>query len=72
MAGVDVPFDQLPLPRLIEIVQTLDGFKGLRLRQRGIQWSYDHALALPAGSVKKLAFCVGVVAIGLIGLTAVQ
>jgi len=35
--GVDVPFDTLPLPRLIEIVQTPDGFdpQGLRLRLTG-------------------------------------
>jgi cell division transport system permease protein len=74
--GVDVSFEKLPLPRLIEIILTPDGFdpQGLRLRLTGelpsavlddhIRWRRPLVQAANWLSV------LGVVAIGLIGLTS--
>ena len=74
--GVDVPFDKLPLPRLIEIVQTPDGFdpQGLRLRLTGELPSAvldDHVRwRRPLVQAANWLSMLGVVAIGLIGLTS--
>ena len=74
--GVDVPFDKLPLPRLIEIVQTPDGFdpQGLRLRLTGELPSAvldDHVRwRRPLVQAANWLSLLGVVAIGLIGLTS--
>ena len=74
--GIDVPIETLPLPRLIEIVQTADGFdpQGLRLRLTGelpgavlddhVRWRQPLVQAANWLSV------LGAVAIGLIGLTS--
>ncbi len=72
--GVDVPFDKLPLPRLIEIVQTPDGFdpQGLRLRLTGELPSAvldDHVRwRRPLVQAANWLSVLGMVAIGLIGL----
>lgn len=74
--GVDVPFDRLPLPRLIEIVQTPDGFdpQGLRLRLTGELPSAvldDHVRwRRPLVQAANWLSVLGVVAIGLIGMTS--
>jgi cell division transport system permease protein len=74
--GIDVPFDKLPLPRLIEIVQTPDGFdsQGLRLRLTGELPSAvldDHVRwRRPLVQAANWLSVLGVVAIGLIGLTS--
>ncbi len=74
--GVDVPFDQLPLPRLIEITQTPDGFdpQGLRLRLSGELPSAvldDHVRwRRPLVQAANWLTLLGVIAIGLIGLTS--
>jgi len=74
--GVDVPFDKLPLPRLIEIVQTPDGFdpQGLRLRLTGELPSAvldDHVRwRRPLVQAANWLSVLGMVAIGLIGLTS--
>ena len=74
--GVDVPFDKLPLPRLIEIIQTPDGFEpqGLRLRLTGELPSAvldDHVRwRRPLVQAANWLSVLGVVAIGLIGLTS--
>ena len=74
--GVDVPFDKLPLPRLIEIFQTPDGFdpQGLRLRLTGELPSAvldDHVRwRRPLVQAANWLSMLGVVAIGLIGLTS--
>jgi len=74
--GVDVPFDKLPLPRLIEIVQTSDGFdpQGLRLRLTGELPSAvldDHVRwRRPLVQAANWLSVLGVLAIGLIGLTS--
>ena len=74
--GVDVPFDKLPLPRLIEIVQTPDGFdpQGLRLRLTGELPSAvldDHVRwRRPLVQAANWLSVLGVVAIGLIGMTS--
>jgi cell division transport system permease protein len=74
--GIDVPFDILPLPRLIEIVQTPDGFdsQGLRLRLTGELPSAvldDHVRwRRPLVQAANWLSVLGVVAIGLIGLTS--
>ena len=74
--GVDVPFDKLPLPRLIEIVQTPDGFdpQGLRFRLTGELPSAvldDHVRwRRPLVQAANWLSVLGVVAIGLIGLTS--
>jgi cell division transport system permease protein len=74
--GVDVPFDKLPLPRLIEIIQTPDGFdpQGLRLRLTGELPSAvldDHVRwRRPLVQAANWLSVLGVVAIGLIGLTS--
>lgn len=74
--GEDVPFDQLPLPRLIEITQTPDGFdpQGLRLRLSGELPSAvldDHVRwRRPLVQAANWLTLLGVIAIGLIGLTS--
>ena len=74
--GVDVSFEKLPLPRLIEIIQTPDGFdpQGLRLRLTGELPSAvldDHVRwRRPLVQAANWLTVLGVVAIGLIGLTS--